>query len=247
MPKIHQLIAIVKETLAKAEEVYSSTLATFNRADMFSGHMKTYQPKEEEGDVLPSDSKKMHLTVGDALGGLEKRWSELFDLTITQETGNQQAKGDIVIDGKTILANVPVAALLHLAKRLVSLRKLVEKVPTLDPVHNWKMNDTLGYYETESIRTARNKKMPRAFVKYEATKEHPAQVEVFSEDVLEGYWTTIHHSGAWSITEKRDVLDRIDELIKAVKFAREEANTTTVNKIEAGKPIFDYALRGILQ
>lgn len=38
--------------------------------------------------------------------------------------------------------------------------------------------------------------VPRNHVKAEATDKHPAQVEVYHEDVPVGYWTTVKFSGA---------------------------------------------------
>ena len=46
------------------------------------------------------------------------------------------------------------------------------------------------------MQTLRTKKVPRNHVKAEATEKHPAQVEVYYEDVAVGYWTTVKFSGA---------------------------------------------------
>jgi hypothetical protein len=40
----------------------------------------------------------------------------------------------------------------------------------------------------ESLRTS---KEPTVIVKYDATKEHPAQTELFTKDVPVGTWTQI--------------------------------------------------------
>ena len=97
-----------------------------------------------------------------------------------------------------------------------------------------------GCYATKPIETTRTKKIPRNHVKYEATKEHPAQVEIFTEDVVVGYWTKIDFSGATSQQEKSALVDRVRALQDAVKMAREEANSMEIQQVTAGKQVFEY-------
>lgn len=72
------------------------------------------------------------------------------------------------------------------------------------------------------MRTVRTKKVPRNHVKAEATDKHPAQVDVYYEDVPVGYWTTVKFSGALPARRVNELLDRVEKLQQAVKFAREE-------------------------
>ena len=68
----------------------------------------------------------------------------------------------------------------------------------------------------------------RARGKAEATREHPAQVQVYHEDVVIGYWTKTDFSGAIPERRQRELLARVEQLQDAVKKARETANTTEV-------------------
>jgi hypothetical protein len=86
----------------------------------------------------------------------------------------------------------------------------------------------------------RSKKIPRNHVVSEATKEHAAQVQVFTEDVPAGDWTTVKFSGALPATRVRQLLDRVEEVQRAVKYAREEANATEVSDRKAGDAVFGY-------
>ena len=45
-------------------------------------------------------------------------------------------------------------------------------------------------WKTDPVRTIRTKKVPRNHVKAEATENHPAQAEVYYEDLPVAYWTT---------------------------------------------------------
>ena len=74
----------------------------------------------------------------------------------------------------------------------------------------------------------------------EATEHHPAQVETYSEDVVVGTWERVLFSGAMPAVKKKELLGKVNDLIDAVKFAREEANTTTVQDVHVAKAVFDF-------
>jgi hypothetical protein len=90
------------------------------------------------------------------------------------------------------------------------------------------------------VRTIRTKKVPRNHVKAEATDKHPAQVEVYYEDIAVGYWTTVKFSGALPAKRVNELLDRVEKLQRAVKFAREEANGSEVTDQRVGDVVLRY-------
>ena len=65
------------------------------------------------------------------------KWTELWNLIYTQDLGNQQAKADVVVDGKTLLQQVPVTFLLFLDKQVNDLKTFISKLPTPDPAEEW--------------------------------------------------------------------------------------------------------------
>lgn len=169
-----------------------------------------------------------------------KPLTEMFDVTATQDWANCQAKANVVVNGTTVLSQVPVIHLLFLEKQLTDLITFIGKLPTLDPSEVWSYNSTSDYYATTPSETTRTRKTPKAFVKYAATKEHPAQVETFHEDVLAGYWQTIKFSGAIPAKERNEMLERAQNLHDAVVKAREEANSIEVTNVGVGKPVLEY-------
>jgi hypothetical protein len=62
------------------------------------------------------------------------------------------------------------------------------------------------------------------------------------EDIPAGDWTTVKFSGALPAARVRVLLDRVTALQQAVKYAREEANTTEITDREAGEKVFGYLL-----
>ena len=100
------------------------------------------------------------------------------------------------LTARPVLKDVPVTTLLFLEKQLVDIHTFVEKLPTLDPGEAWNYSPDVDHYVSESYQTTKTKKVLKNHVKAEATKEHPAQVETYTEDVVVGYWTTVKFSGA---------------------------------------------------
>ena len=135
---------------------------------------------------------------------------------------------------------MPVTYLLFLEKQLVDLHTFVKKLPVLDAAESWVFDASADCWATEPVQTAKTKKIPRNHVKAEATDKHPAQVEVYHEDVAVGYWKTVKFSGALPAKRVNEMLDRIDKLTHAVKFAREEANNVQAAEQKVGRTVLQY-------
>jgi len=240
MTKLCQIIAVEKDRKSKFERTLTDLHRQVQTPPLINGIHRTYQPKDEDGDQLPPESTLVQLTVEKVLQDVAAAARDFYDVTLTKETANAHATADIVVDGQTIAAAVPVTYLLFLEKQLVNLRTFVAKLPTLDPAQNWNRDDNTGINKADPVRTVRTKKVPKNWVKAEATKEHPAQVDVFHEDVLVGTWTKVDTSGAIPATRKAELLDRVDALTSAVKFAREEANGLSVDQARIGEDLFGY-------
>lgn len=238
--KLNQIIAVVAGKKAKATEAITQAYHQIQKATLFDGISRTYQPKDEDGDRQPPEAKAIQVKVGDLIRGVRDAMTAFFDVVATQDVANQRAVADVKVGTKTVLAGVPVTHLLFLEKQLKDLETFIGKLPTLDPSEEWTYQAASDQWATAPAETVRTKKVPKAFVKYEATKEHPAQVETFHEDVVAGYWKTIKFSGAIPAREKNAMLDRVRELHEAVVKAREEANSLDVQSQSVGKQVFDH-------
>ena len=60
------------------------------------------------------------------------------------------------------------------------------------------------------------------------------------EDIVVGYWKTVKFSGALPASRVKELLDRVEKLQQAVKFAREEANGIEVQDKRVGETLFSY-------
>lgn len=210
---------------------------------MLAGISRTYQPKDEEGEQLPPESTRVQLKAEDILRSTATTLTRLFDVTATKDWANVGASADVVVDGQVLLAKVPVPYLLFLEKQLTDLFTFVKKLPVLDASESWNLDPSTDSWKTEPVRTIRTKKVPRNHVKAEATEKHPAQVEVYYEDIAVGYWTTVKFSGALPARRVNELAERVEKLQQAVKFAREEANAVEVTDQRVGDAVFGYLFR----
>jgi hypothetical protein len=240
MPKLNQIIAITAGKKSQAHKAITEAYQTLQKGGLQDGLSRTYKPKDDEGEPLPPEKKAVQVKVREAIRGVVAALTELFDIVATQDQANCRAKANVVVDNVPVLKDVPVPTLLFLEKQLVDLHTFVEKLPTLDPAESWEYSPDVDLYASDSYQTTKTKKVMKNHVKAEATKEHPAQVETYTEDVVVGYWTTVKFSGAIPAREKNEMLDRVRKLQEAVKCAREEANGMDVELKKMGGAVLQY-------
>jgi hypothetical protein len=244
MAKLNQIIAVTAGKKSRTQKAITEVYHQLQKPALLDGIARTYRPRDEEGEKFPAERKQVQLKVLDAVKKVKEELVELFDIVATQDWANCIAKACIKVNDKVILENVPVTYLLFLEKQLVDLHTFVEKLPTLDPAETWKYSVEADFYASDPSETTKTKKVLKNHIKYEATKEHPAQVETYSEDVVVGYWTTVKFSGAIQAKDKNDMLDRIRLLQESVKTAREEANSVEVQHHHVGVAILDFVFGG---
>jgi hypothetical protein len=238
--KLNQIIAVEKGIKSGSLRDLTDAHHGLQKAALLAGLSRVYQPKDEEGEQLPPESTRVQIKADEVLRKTAAIMTRLFDVTATKDWANCTAKADITVDGRTILRDVPVSYLLFLEKQLTDLHTFVKKLPILDAAEAWTFDDSADCWKTEPVRTNRSKKVPRNHVKAEATEKHPAQVEVYYEDIAVGHWTTVKFSGALPAKQVNELLDRVERLQRAVKFAREEANGAEVTDQHTGDAVFRY-------
>ncbi len=241
MAKLNQIIAIEKGVKARAGAAVNENYTLIQKPELFNGFKKTYQPKDEDGDTLPDESKFVQLQGPVLLDAIAKATTELFAVTARKDWTNMQAKASIKLDDVAIIADVPVTFLLFLEKNLTDMRTVIGKIPVLDASEDWSVDPNSGLYKTSTVSTSRTKKVQRPLVLYPATDKHPAQTQIVTEDVIAGLWNTVKLSGAMPRPVVAGYLERVEKLLKAVKEAREEANMTAeVPSPDVGAAVWNY-------
>lgn len=240
MPKLHEVVAVATGKKSEVQKFVTSGYHDLQKPELFDGLRKTYHPIDEGGEQLPPESKNPQLDLNKIIRDSRETWSEFFDVAATVDAGNQKAKADVIVDGVTAAKDVAVPTLLFLEKQLGDVKAFIEKLPTPDRAERWSYDASAGMLTTEPVKTGRTKKIQKALVLYPATPEHPAQTQLITEDVLAGYWTTIKYTNKIAADKKAAALARVGKLIDAVKVAREQANTTSIEKVRIGDSLLGF-------
>jgi hypothetical protein len=240
VPKLNQIIAIEKSVKSQSLRELTDSHKILQKPNLLTGLARTYRSRDDEGEQYPPESTRVQVRSDEIIVQTVDILSKLFDVTATKDWANGDARSDVIVDEETVLEQVPVTYLLFLEKQLTDLHTFIKNLPVLDPSEVWAFDEATDAWATEPVQTTKTKKIPRNHLKAEATKEHPAQVEVYYEDVIVGHWQTIKYSGAMPATRVAQLVERVRKLQEAVKFAREEANSIEVEEQSVGERIFDY-------
>lgn len=240
MAKLNQIVAVVQGKKSRVEKEKGEIYKKLQKSPLFDGISRTYKPLDEEGETLPPETKNIQLSVSQSLDEFSAVVVDLIDATATLDSSNCEAFADVKVDKQVILSRVPVTHLLFLEKQLTDVQTFVSHCPVLDPAETWKWDETSACYRSEPSGTNRTKKVMRNHVKAEATEKHPAQVETYTEDIKVGDWATVKFSGAIPQQTKNLWVARIRQLVEAVKFAREEANSIEAKTVKYGQSLFDF-------
>jgi len=240
MAKLNQVIALEKGTKSRAMVDLTDAHHSLQKVTMLAGIARTYRPRDEEGEQYPPESTRVQLKAEAVIRKTSETLTKLFDVVAIKDWANCQAKANVVIDGQTLLFDVPATYLLFLEKQLVDLHTFIKKLPVLDPSETWAFDQSADVWATEPVMTTKTKKVPRNHIKAEATDKHPAQVDVYYEDITVGHWRTVKFSGALPAHRVNELLSRVIKLQEAVKVAREEANAIEVRDVKVGESVLGY-------
>jgi hypothetical protein len=240
MARLNQIVAVEKGVKSRSFQELTEAHHALQKPAQLAGISRTYRPKDEEGEQFPPEATRVQLKAEELIRQTAAILTKLFDVTATKDWTNCVARADVVLDGTTLLTQVPITYLLFLEKQLVDMHTFIKKLPTLDASESWTFDPSADAWATEPVQTVKTKKIPRNHVKAEATDKHPAQVEVYYEDVVVGYWRTIKFSGALPARRVNELLERVEKLQAAVKYAREEANNAEALEQKVGERIFGY-------
>lgn len=248
MPKLHELLAAEGTSKTQADKCRTDLLATFDKKrHLFSQKRVTFLSNEEGKPAQTEEQLDLQTTVPRELKWISEMWAKALDLAYGIDIGNTVAKADVTLDdGTLLLKDVPATALLQLEKRANELHAFIQSIPTLDPAKGFTEDAATGadvYVAREDIRT-RTKKLQRALQLSPATDKHPAQVQLITEDVAIGTIKTQEWSGLITPVAKGDMLNRAEELRRALKTARSRANDVPVASNKIGATLLQYVFAG---
>lgn len=250
MSKLHELLAVMTDLETVAKKTRDEALHTFTKkqqhfrgTDKFLTMFAEERKQEEDGQRVV---EPLTTTVNEKLDYIKESQSKWYDALFQMETTNQSAVADLIIHGELLATNVPATFLLGMEGRLKALRVVFEGIPTQDPSFEWIPDEDSGkniFVTKTPITSQKQEKVSKFITVAEATKEHPAQVIKETENKVVGIFTTKYWTGTISPGKKSKYLEKIDNLIQAVKQARQRANSTEVEKVKIGNKLLDYILK----
>ena len=254
MPKLHELLAVEGDLEGIYKQILDETITTFTKkANHFIGAEKTCKIFDENRqDETPAPQRQeLVTTVSEKLTYTQKHIVRYLDAVLQKESTNQSAVADLVIDGAVLAKALPATFLLGLETKLKNIRKVYVSAPTLPPGIKWEGDSGLGenvFRRTHPEKTFKTAKtfqhkvlVPAQFPKEgEGGTSLPAQIEKWEENQNVGEYTTEQWSGMISPSQKSKLLGNLDKLIRAVKKARQRANTAEVNKVSIGKNLCEF-------
>lgn len=259
MPTIlHQMLALQGPKKELMRQSLAATTNACTDVSKLTGHAVSYVPFAEDDKDQPSDvlkeSSRVQLTTVAAIRALIADISPSLDVILTVEVGNAQAKAPIMVDGVSIIMDAggkpvefPVSFLLELEKLFKDLIARVSKFQSLSETFDWSFDSGTGLWKAPPIQTLRRKKKFVNHEKAAATEHHPAQVEVFSEDVPVGTITRLISSGALSQQQHKKLLAQIEKVYTAVIAARHQANAIQVQQQHAAEKLLQFAFQPVLE
>lgn len=244
MSKLHELLAVEADLEGVYKNIVQETETQFTKhPDRYIGQVTQVKFFDENAPAEADVNKELDDTVMEKLEYSAGHIARYLDAVLQKETTNQIAKADLIVDGKKIAADVPATFLLGLENKLKYIRAMYENAPTLAPGIKWELDPTQGkgvYKMSNPEEKFRTKKVFKNHVIAEATKEHPAQVQTYSEDERIARVITNKWCGMITPAAKSELLGRFDELLRAVKKARQVANSAEVVNAKIGREILNY-------
>jgi len=245
MPKLHELLAVSGNLEGQAQKCVTDLKDTFGKKHhLFVERTLTFTSNKEGAEAVTEEHLELQTTVPREFQWVSEMLTRLLDTDHAINEANTIARADLQLDdGVVLLKEMPATSLLELEKRLKWLHDLIATAPTLDPAKGFKPDPEKGddvFRAREVVRT-RTQKMTKPIVLYEATEKHPAQTQLINDDVPTGTIRGMEWSGMITPARKAELLDRCEQLTRAVKRARSRANDVAVpNANRIGSVLLGY-------
>ena len=241
---LHALLAVEPDLAQQAKNIMDECVSTFvKKQEHFDGIQKFYSPFNEGEEMVPPETKAVVTTVKEKLDYVKESIIRALDATLSKEETNASgtAMSPLVVDGKSF-GTYSATGYLAIEKFLVRIRDQYKAIPTLDPTRTWKTEDQSGrnFWASPVEVKYRTVKKSKVITLAPPTDKHPAQVQLVQDEVQVGRYDTVYFSGRLSPAEKSKLLGNIDELILAVKQAKEKSNQVEAKQVKLGDALFKY-------
>jgi hypothetical protein len=252
MSKLHELLAVDQNLKGQAQKTRVELQATIEKKQhLFEEKTVTFFSNQEGVPAQTREQKDIQTTIRREVAWLLPIISKSIDAAYAIDMANTQAKADIVLDdGTTLAKDVPATALLQLEKRIREMLEFAKAIKTLDPAKGFAPDPARdkGIYAAREVTKVSTEKVQEALVLYPATDKHPAQVQLITKDVQKGTIKEQEWSALITPATKSEVLERGEDVLRAVVKARSRANESEIDvkTYKIGKTLLDHIFQPIL-
>ncbi len=251
MGLLHELLAVEADLRSDKDKERDSTIRSFtsNPAAFLGAIKNLFMFDENRSGEEQEIRQEIACTVEECIKTVDQKFGRYWDLRLQKETANQEAKADVIVNGKIIFSDLPVTFILNMEEELRQLKKVYQCLPTLKPGVEWITDAQKGrgiYKAEHPTETAKTEKKLEYKVIVQATDKFPAQYESTTVDRPIGKYVTENWSGMISDADKAVLLLRVDTLLQAFKKARQRANCNKTEPMEVARALFDFIHHGSL-
>jgi hypothetical protein len=249
MSKLHELLAVDTQVKGQAEVCRKDLINTFEkkRHSHFTRKTTTFVPNAEGRSPVVESHQDLQSTVSKELQWIGDKLAKAIDIGHQVDMANTVARADVILDdGSVLLSQVPATSLLQIAHRVKEIQELVNAIPTLDPAQGFSKDDSMStasgtVYKALDVIKPRTEKSFDFVVMVAPTEKFPAQVKELTVDKKIGETLTQEWSGLITVSEKAEMLDRVEQVAKAVKTARARANELEMPPVKKiGDTVLNY-------
>jgi len=248
MTKLHEVLAVEASKEKVASKLVMESIRTLGKENLFSGSVRRLVMLDTAESYLDGEERvALTTTVDENIEYLTKPIADYWDVVLQKDRANQSAMSAIMVNGKAITEQLPATYLLGMETKLNNLRKLYEAIPTLAPGITWDVDEQerVGTFKARndivSFKTEKDMEFKEASP---ATKEHPAQIARMERTRNTGTYTTTKWSGMLTPLDKAERLARLDQLLNAIKQARQRANSVEVENTKIGTDLLNFINHG---
>jgi hypothetical protein len=248
---LHAHLVLRRQIVDQTKLIGSETLKVFkgsgakSESGPLKGIEKSYTPVADDGMKFESEKKNLITTAIDRLNYTFNQFEKLFDYTATRDLTNTKAFADVVIDGTSILTQVPVDTLYEGMKFLTEIRGILHEIPTLDGSYDWRPGEKPGTWVRGPVITYRREKFTKGIVLAPATEKFQANVKEVTDEKIVGQWSAMYYDGCMTSAMQEALLKECDKLIAAFNEAHQNANKAEVQTMNVGAAILNR-LRNVM-
>jgi hypothetical protein len=244
-----QLIAVERKTRQQDNDAGKEARKRLTQ-ERVTGLLTEYKPDLDD-EALPNSMKStsthqpVQSKVTDELAVTRQYAEAAINIVASKDATNMDAEADIVLpDGTVLMPMVGISHLLWLENYFTEWRGFLASLPVLSSAKEWKKHSSeAGIWVSDTEKTPKTVKETEALVLHPGNDRHPPQVTTVQKDNRIGLTHKTVHSGAIKDYRRRELLDRCDTLIKAIREAIAKANQTPATEVtDEGAALMGYLL-----